>query len=99
MASGIAVLRLHRRPEFSQSHFHPSRTPRTCAGFSRRVFGFAESALLFLFRGIPGAVATGSPIPVVEVGGAFVRALYRRSRVADRGSKNSATVGQPGRQP
>ena len=58
MASGIAVLRLHRRSRSSQSVSHLSPAPHICIGFSRGVFGNAVPALLFVLRGVPATVAS-----------------------------------------
>jgi len=53
MASGIAVLRLHRRPKSSQSVSHLSPVPRICVGFSRSVFRNALPLFYLFFAVFP----------------------------------------------
>jgi hypothetical protein len=57
----------------------------------------AVSPFLSILCSFPGAIASGSAPPVVEVGGASVGNLYRHSRLADRRSNLSRSGRPPGR--
>ena len=94
MASGIAVLCVCRRPKFSQFCGHSSFTPRICVCFSRGVCRNAGAAFLSFFRSVPGAIASGQALTVVEMGRAFVRSLHCHSWFADWLSEPS-TRGEP----